>query len=47
MLCTEIDFDIQNNLCTLFSQCSAKIRASDKDLTVTIEKFTNNFSISQ
>ena len=30
MLCTEIAFDIQNN----FSPCSAKIRASDKDLLV-------------
>ena len=30
LLCTEIDFDIQN----MFSPCSAKIRASDKDLPV-------------
>ena len=35
MLCTEIDFDIQNNLCTQHVfPCSAKIRASDKDLPV-------------
>ena len=32
MLCTEIVFDIQNNLCT--QQCSAKIGATDKDLLV-------------
>ena len=30
MLCTEIDFDIQN----MFSSCSAKIRAANKDLPV-------------
>ena len=36
MLCTEIDFDIQNNLYTqhVSPPCSAKIRASDKDLPV-------------
>ena len=35
MLCTEIVFDIQNNFCIqLVSQCSAKRRASDKDLPV-------------
>jgi hypothetical protein len=32
MLCTEIVFDIHN----MFSPCSAKIRASDKDLPVFI-----------
>ena len=36
MLCTEIVSDIQNNFCTynMFSPCSAKRRASDKDLPV-------------
>ena len=35
MLCTEIEFDIQNNLCTQHVlPYSAKIRASDKDLPV-------------
>ena len=37
MLCTEIDFDIQNNLCTqhvLSMFC--KRRASDKDLLVQV-----------
>ena len=36
MLCTEIVSDIQNNfLHNMFSPCSAKRRASDKDLPVT------------
>ena len=35
MLCTEIVFDIQKNLCTQHVlPCSAKIRTSDKDLPV-------------
>ena len=33
MLCTEIVFDIQNNF-SMFSPCSAKRRAYDKDLPV-------------
>ena len=35
MLCTDIVFDIQNNICTQHVfQFSAKIRASDKDLPI-------------
>ena len=38
MLCAEIVSDIQNNFCTqvhnMFSPCSTKRRASDKDLHV-------------
>ena len=36
MLCTEIVFDIQNSVHNMFSPCSAKRRASDKDLPVYI-----------
>ena len=46
MLYTEIDFDIQNNLCTqhVFPY-SAKIRASDKDLPVEMTTETNGNGI--
>ena len=38
-LCTEIVFDIQNNLCTQYvPPCSAKRRASEKDLPVWIQQ---------
>ena len=40
MLCTDIVFDIQNNLCTqhVLPICSTKIGACDKDLPVCIIK---------
>ena len=46
MLCTETVSDIQNNFCiqlvyNMFLPCSAKRRASDKDLPVICTKFPN------
>ena len=44
VLCTEIDFDIQNNLCTQHvSPFYAKVRAFDKDLPVKSDIFFISF----
>ena len=42
MLCTEIDSDIQNIFINnMFSPCSEKRRASEKDLPVLLLQFEN------
>ena len=51
MLCTEIVYDIQNNFGTqhilpMSAPCSAKRRASDKDLPVKIPLFLNMISFN-
>ena len=52
MFCTEVVSDIQNNFCTQHVPCSAKRRASDKDLPVHIkliqkEKYINKYILKK
>ena len=47
MLCTEIVSDIQNNFFTQDNPCSAKRRASDKDLPVILSADYNILPLFQ